>query len=530
MPQTRRFLANGREAAAYVQSLRLKGRRGRVHAASKLSGHPLGTLRGRWKEGLSFPIMTKANFHLALVFTCLVWVSSLYAVEDEVFQEAQEAILKTLDLPFGVSGQQTIHIRLKSKGEFETYEFWNPKLQMSLSEAEPLSVADKLNGQEQALWQGEAVLTAGAYRVLMNSDSLGTGQKKYQRWKEAPSTFGKDAFAGFTLLKTAQGWKVNPAKRGVTSSSEPPYEKEVLLSTEPAKSPVTACFESEVESAFRQLIHSQTNDGFILVERSLPEFSDFVNVDKHHEFHTPSLQFEMLPLTTAQALNGDAMAAVRVDCQAHRFPKKVKSKTAKTPSQLPQTIPMWKGEDPGLKWESGPSPDMKQKGSCDYIGIRRDGKWTFTISGFLVNPDWLEKIVLISEAELPRPEDELPVDGNPVMRPLIGIGAALAVKNGFVEITSLVAGGPADQSGELKVGDRIIAIGVDDPPSIWGRIEILNMDDSDNPENNYQLSDIIKQIRGEAGTAVHLKIQPAGSNDPAQIKAVKIIRAEIKAK
>jgi hypothetical protein len=472
--------------------------------------------------------MTTANFRIALVFSCLFWASHAFSADDSIFKEAQDATLKTLDLPLGISGKQTLHIRLKSKGANVTYELWNAKLHMRLSEVAELSVADKLNGQEQALWQGEAVITAGAYRMLTNPDSIGQGELKYQHWKETPSTFGKDAFLGFALLKTAQGWKINPAKRGATSSSEPPYDKVISLFTEAAESPASACSEKEVEAAFSQLIHSQTADRLVLVERTLPTFADFINEDKHHEFHTPSLQFEMLPLTTAQALNGDAMTVVRVDCQAHRFPKTVKSKSAKTPVPLPQTNERWKEEDAGLKWESGPSPDMKQKGDCDYVGIRKDGKWTFTTSAFLLNPVWLEKIVLIPKGEIPKPEDELPVGGNVAKRSLTGIGAGLAVKGGFVEIESLVAGGPAERSGELKIGDKIVAISADDPSSVWGRIEIS--DTAPKTERDLLLSEVVKQIRGAAGTAVHLKIQPAGSTDPAHIKEVKIIRAEITVK
>jgi C-terminal processing protease CtpA/Prc len=171
---------------------------------------------------------------------------------------------------------------------------------------------------------------------------------------------------------------------------------------------------------------------------------------------------------------------------------------------------------------------MKQKGDCDYVGIRKDGKWTFTTSAFLLNPVWLEKIVLISKGEISKPEDELPVAGNAAKRSLTGIGAGLAVKGSFVEIESLVTGGPAERSGELKIGDKIVAISADDPPSVWGRIEIS--DTAPKTERDLLLSEVVKQIRGAAGTAVHLKIQPAGSNDPSQIKQLRIIRAEIKMK
>ncbi|WP_218280565.1 hypothetical protein [Verrucomicrobium spinosum] len=146
------------------------------------------------EESLSAPTMTTANFRIALVFSCLFWASHAFSADDSIFKEAQDATLKTLDLPLGVSGKQTLHIRLKSKGANVTYELWNAKLHMRLSEAAELSVADKLNGLEQALWQGEAVLTAGAYRMLTNPDSIGQGELKYQHWKETLPPLAKMLF------------------------------------------------------------------------------------------------------------------------------------------------------------------------------------------------------------------------------------------------------------------------------------------------------------------------------------------------
>ncbi len=471
--------------------------------------------------------MINSRFCLALVCHCLVWASSLCAVEEAIYNEVQEAILKTLKLPMGVSGKQTLHIQLDSKGKAVTYEIWDPKLHLSLSEAEPVSVADKLNGLEQAVWQGDAVLTAGAYRPLLNPDALGQGELNYGRWKETPSTFGTGAFLGFALIKTDKGWKVDAAKRGARSSSEPIYDKVIPLATEAVKEPVSAVSEKEVEAAFNRLAHSQSPERLVLVERLLPTFASYINEDTHREFHTPSLQIEMLPLTTAQALNGDAKAVVRVVCQAHRFPKKVRSKTLKTPRPLPESNDRWwKDTGDDQKWESGPAPDDKNRGDCDYVGIRKDGEWTFTTSAYLLNPVWLEKVVLIPKEALPKPEDELKAGGDTAPRPLTGIGAGLAVKAEGVVFESLVAGGPADLSGELKVGDRIVGIGVDDPPSVWGRIEIA--ESAPQSVRDLQLSEVIKQIRGAPGTAVYLRIQPAGSSDPAQIKEVKIIRAEIK--
>ena len=41
---------------------------------------------------------------------------------------------------------------------------------------------------------------------------------------------------------------------------------------------------------------------------------------------------------------------------------------------------------------------------------------------------------------------------------LVGIGAEMRSENGYAKIQRLVPGGPAERSGKISVGDRIIAI------------------------------------------------------------------------
>jgi hypothetical protein len=473
--------------------------------------------------------MTAASYSFALALSVLFSSSSVFSAEDSVFKEAQDAILATLDMPLGNSGKDSIHIRFQrsgeSKGERATCEFWNPKLHLRLSEGAELSVADKLNGKTQALWQGEAMLSADAFRLLLNPDAITGSELQYKRWETPHSTFGPNGFFGFSVIKTAEGWKVKMASRGATGG-KPPYDKVIALSLVPPAKPNSTCSENELKTAFNELIHSQSAENLVLVERNVASFSSYINADMYHEFHTPTLEFAMLPLTDAQALNGDVMASVRVNCEAHKFTKTVKSRTAQTPADLPEEIPMWKGKKPEKEWEPGPS--NSEKGACDYVGIRKSGKWTFTISAFLMNSTWLEKVVLLPKSESPKPEDILPEIRIPVTRPQSGIGAALALKGTVVEITSLTAGGPAEKSGQLKVGDRIVAIADDDPPIIWGRIDIVESDNKD--YRDLQFSEVIKQIRGEAGKAVYLRVQPVGTNDPSRLKEVKIIRAVLNPK
>lgn len=110
---------------------------------------------------------------------------------------------------------------------------------------------------------------------------------------------------------------------------------------------------------------------------------------------------------------------------------------------------------------------------------------------------------------------------------LSGIGASLAPKGKVVEVTGIIAGGPAQKSGLLKVGDRIVAIGAGDPPNVWGRLDLRETSPT---ERAREYNEVLMELRGPAGSAVYLKVQPAGTDDPANIKEIKIIRAQFEIK
>jgi carboxyl-terminal processing protease len=96
---------------------------------------------------------------------------------------------------------------------------------------------------------------------------------------------------------------------------------------------------------------------------------------------------------------------------------------------------------------------------------------------------------------------------------LFGIGASLGNDEGTCTIHELVPGSPAEKSGLLKPGDRIIAVAQGDADPV---------DVSDMP-----LARIVSLIRGPKGTPVTLTIlPPAGSAGAA--RTVKLVRAEIK--
>ena len=75
---------------------------------------------------------------------------------------------------------------------------------------------------------------------------------------------------------------------------------------------------------------------------------------------------------------------------------------------------------------------------------------------------------------------------------LEGIGAVLRSDDGFTTIQSLVAGGAAAQSGQVKKGDKIIAVAQGDKPAV----DVVDMD----------LKEVVKLIRGHHDTEVKLTI------------------------
>jgi carboxyl-terminal processing protease len=98
---------------------------------------------------------------------------------------------------------------------------------------------------------------------------------------------------------------------------------------------------------------------------------------------------------------------------------------------------------------------------------------------------------------------------------LFGIGAVLRSKDGAAEIAELVTGGPADKSQALKVGDMIVGVA----QGIDGEMEDIE---------GMKLQKIVERVRGDEGTLVRLKIQPA--DDPMVTREVTIQRAKVEMK
>jgi carboxyl-terminal processing protease len=97
---------------------------------------------------------------------------------------------------------------------------------------------------------------------------------------------------------------------------------------------------------------------------------------------------------------------------------------------------------------------------------------------------------------------------------LVGIGAMLRPDDGTARIVRIIPGGPADDDGRLKPGDKIIAVaqGKEEPVSIL----------------HWPLYKAVRLIRGEIDTTVVLTVIPASDRSGTRTKKINLVRAEVK--
>jgi carboxyl-terminal processing protease len=93
---------------------------------------------------------------------------------------------------------------------------------------------------------------------------------------------------------------------------------------------------------------------------------------------------------------------------------------------------------------------------------------------------------------------------------LIGIGASLQSEDGFAVVKELIPGGPAEKDGRLQPEDKIIAIQKEDGTEI----DLVEQ----------RLRDVVRHIRGDAGTHVRLVVQPSESKEK---KVYDIVRQKV---
>lgn len=94
---------------------------------------------------------------------------------------------------------------------------------------------------------------------------------------------------------------------------------------------------------------------------------------------------------------------------------------------------------------------------------------------------------------------------------LQGIGAQLTSEDEYTKVAELIKGGPAEQAGELKAGDRIIGIAQGEDGEMQDVIGL-------------RLDDVVDQIRGEKGTLVRLNVLPAEATSEVGAREIAIIR------
>jgi len=97
---------------------------------------------------------------------------------------------------------------------------------------------------------------------------------------------------------------------------------------------------------------------------------------------------------------------------------------------------------------------------------------------------------------------------------LEGIGAVLRAEEDYTVIQSVISGGPADQSKQLKAKDRIVGVA-------QGDTEFEDI-------IGWRLDDVVDKIKGAKGTTVRLQVISGKSEDISNVKVVTIVRDKIK--
>jgi hypothetical protein len=98
----------------------------------------------------------------------------------------------------------------------------------------------------------------------------------------------------------------------------------------------------------------------------------------------------------------------------------------------------------------------------------------------------------------------------------VGIGAALGMVDGYPVIRELIPGTPAQLSGQIGPGDRIIALA-------QGNSSFVDAHD-------VPLADIVNMVRGAPGTMLKLQVMPADAPPNSTPRTVFIVRDQIKFK
>jgi hypothetical protein len=96
----------------------------------------------------------------------------------------------------------------------------------------------------------------------------------------------------------------------------------------------------------------------------------------------------------------------------------------------------------------------------------------------------------------------------------VGIGAALSIQDGYAVINQLFPGTPAELSGQIHPGDRIVALAQGDNAFIDAR--------------GMPLKDIVDMVRGAPNTTLQLQLLASDAGPDAAPRTVSILRNQLK--
>jgi carboxyl-terminal processing protease len=97
---------------------------------------------------------------------------------------------------------------------------------------------------------------------------------------------------------------------------------------------------------------------------------------------------------------------------------------------------------------------------------------------------------------------------------LEGIGAVLQPRDDYTQVRELVPAGPANKSGKIQVGDRIVGVGQGDNGPI---VDVIG----------WRLDDVVNLIRGKKDTTVRLEVIPADVGVDGKHEMVTLVRKKV---
>ncbi len=98
----------------------------------------------------------------------------------------------------------------------------------------------------------------------------------------------------------------------------------------------------------------------------------------------------------------------------------------------------------------------------------------------------------------------------------VGIGAALSIQDGYAVVNQLIPGTPAELSGQIHPGDRIVALAQGDGAFVDAR--------------GVPLKDIVDMVRGAPNTTLQLQLLGADAGPDASPRVVTILRDQLRFK